>query len=140
MTLLCTCSRPAQTAPISRRTDSGSTAISSIRLPPNKAWREPRHRTAMVSPSNGAGWRKSRHRSERLAQAARINRGVLGCRPLAAIALALMPLPQDLLVGGAKRFQTDAHARGLSAKAQSAAIPDRPDRRRRPARAEAAAI
>src|SRR4030081_595070 len=51
-----------------------------------------------------------------------------------------MPLPQDLLVGGAKRFQTDAHAPGLSAIAQPAAIPDRPDRRPRPARAEAAAI
>jgi hypothetical protein len=35
----------------------------------------------MASPSTGAGWRKSRRRSERLAQAARINRGVLGCRP-----------------------------------------------------------
>jgi hypothetical protein len=35
----------------------------------------------MASPSTGAGWRKSRRRSERLAQAARINHGVLGCRP-----------------------------------------------------------
>src|SRR5258708_29177514 len=39
-----------------------------------------------------------------------------------------------------RRRQTDAYARGLYAIAQSAAIPDRPDRRPRPARAEAAAI
>src|ERR1035438_9611904 len=36
--------------------------------------------------------------------------------------------------------QTDTHARGLQATAKSATIPDRPDRRTRPARAEAAAI
>src|ERR1700681_5005025 len=36
--------------------------------------------------------------------------------------------------------QKDAHARGLLGIAKSAAIPDRPDRRPRPARAKAAAV
>src|SRR4030081_1994689 len=75
MTLLCTCSRPAQTAPISRPTASGSTAILSSRSSSNKAWH-----------SAGTAWpwhhlRLERVGASRVIQAARINRRVLGCRP-----------------------------------------------------------
>ena len=55
------CSRRAQTAPISRRTDSGSIATSSSRWCSNKVWHWRRRDLAMASPLTGAGWRKSHH-------------------------------------------------------------------------------
>src|ERR1700732_2628 len=104
MTLLCTCSRRAQTAPISRRTASGSTAISNSRLSSNKAWQWRRHGLAMASSSTGADWRKSRHRSERLAQAARINSNPL----LAEASVDLEALARNALalVGRQEQRQT----------------------------------
>ena len=57
MTSPSTCSRPAQIAPISRRTVSGSTAISSTRSSSTKGWLWRQRDPATASPSTGKDWR-----------------------------------------------------------------------------------
>ncbi len=52
--------RPAQIAPISKRTALGSTAISSTRSLSTRAWLWRQHDPATESPSTGRAWRSSR--------------------------------------------------------------------------------
>src|SRR5215470_1860429 len=124
MTSPCTCSQPAPTAPIWKRTALALTAISSTRSCLTRAWLWPRRGPATASISTGRGWRDLRRKGGTMISFMRIQwKACIAVAATAALALLAMAAPAQaqsypsrsitILVGYSAGGQADALARTI---------------------------
>src|ERR1700730_15279217 len=107
MTSPCTCSPPAPTAPISRRMDSGSTAISSTRWCSKTARHWRRRGPAMASISTGRASRRFRLEVTSSTVTSCSGRSEMASLAKAAIRIAIFALIAATWLSGAQAMAAD---------------------------------